>query len=190
MFKVSFKENKKFPVKKVERIEHTRETIVTLKGTVKLPLFLQCYIPSSVLEWMDTCKNVQVELTMTQMHLTIRGKARRSENDTDNPVFGERIAECRAKINLYKYIATLCCMITRCYEKFLYGDNALVLKEAIVHMDNIDSALRKYNRLWNSEYEHLQNLLAHEPDHRTEEEMLADLKRKMDEPDTESSSQP
>lgn len=163
MFKVSFKENPKFPVKKVQRIEHTRETIVTLRGTVNLPVFMQYYIPPKIWDWIDSCKNVQAEITMTKMHLTVKGKARRNEDDgdADNPVLGERIAEARAKINLYKFMYHL---ISELYVYYCRLLSSNTLTEGTYKDNTIQGAMTKYVNFYNREEAHLKALLAHESD--------------------------
>lgn len=165
MLKVSFIKNKKFPIKTVQRNEFKRETVVTLKGEVLLPEFLQYHIPPKVWDWVESCKNVEATFSVTKMHLTIRGKAKRSEEDTNNPVFGERVAEARAKINLYNFMWSLCCYLEDYYEKVLYG-NCIVAEDAKDSDDpeSLDYARCKYQRLHDSENEHLNKLLAHEPD--------------------------
>lgn len=164
MLKVSFKKNKRFPTKKVWKNDKTRETFVVLKGVAKLPLFLQYSIPHGILDWMYTCKNVEAEVTMSRIYLTIKGKARRADGDTENPILGERIAECRAKINLYRFMWSLCDKIASYFENMLYGGYPQV--EYVEHEkeDNLDRAIFKYKNLYESEQKHLRKLLEHESD--------------------------
>lgn len=163
MFKVSFKENPKFPVKKVQRFNDGKITIVTITGVAELPQFLQCFIPPKIYDWMENCKNVQAYLTMTKMHLTIKGKARRNEDDgdTDNPILGERIAEARAKINLYKFMRTL---TDKLYEQYCRLLSPVTTTKGYADTDTIMGANLKYSNLYNREEAHLRYLLAHEPD--------------------------
>lgn len=161
MFKVSFKENPKFPVRKVQRIEHTRETVVTLRGAVSLPVFMQYYIPSKIWDWIESCKNVQAEITMTRMYLTVRGKARRAYDDADNPILGERIAECRAKINLYSFMYHL---ISELYVYYCRLLSSNTLTESGCKDNTVHGAMTKYANFCNREEAHLKALLAHESD--------------------------
>lgn len=161
MFKVSFKENPKFPVKKVQRFNDGKVTIVTLEGVMELPKFTRYFIPDEVWDWMNTCKNVQAEVTMTKMHLTIKGKAKKADGDIDNPILGERIAEARAKISLYKFMSNFCQLLFSYYSTILYDD--VVLPEEI-YSGSMFETMYKYQTLYNRECEHLDNLLAHESD--------------------------
>lgn len=160
MFKVSFKENQKFPVKKVQRFNDDKITIVTLKGVAELPKFLCCFFPPEIFEWMDTCKNVEGEITMSRMYLTIRGKARKSGYDMEDPVLGERIAECRAKINLYRFMYKLTGKLYAYYGRLLSVNTST---ETHKGDDTIAGANLKYANLYNRETAHLNALLAHEP---------------------------
>lgn len=161
MFKVSFKENPKFPVKKVQRFKDGKVTIVTLKGVVKLPKFLCYFFPPELFDWMDTCKNIEAEVTMSRMYLTIKGKARRSDNDTENNVLGERIAECRAKVHLYKFMQTLTSKLYVYYCRILSTNTSTETNQGD---DTIAGANLKYGNLYSREIAHLKSLLAHESD--------------------------
>lgn len=171
MFKVSFKENTKFPVKKVQRFNDAKITIVTLVGVLELPKFLQYFIPDAIWDWLSTCKNVETEITMSKMYLIIKGKARRADNDAENAILGERIAECRAKINLYKFMFKFCAKIHKYYYNILFGkvDKTWVGEKAAKD-DTVAKARGKYYRLLNSEQQHLNKLLAHEPDTESSQE--------------------
>lgn len=161
MFKVSFKENPQFPVKKVQRFNDDRVTVVTLKGGVKLPKFLQYFIPPKIFDWMETLKNVDAEVTMSRMFIKVTGKSICAEEDTVDKVLGERIAEARAKVHLYEFMSKLCKRLLIYFQKELFGKDASISLEE--NDDNtVLKALHKYQRLYNDEQKHLNILLGHE----------------------------
>lgn len=164
MFKVSFKENPQFPVKKVQRFNDDRVTVVILKGVVKLPKFLQYFIPPKIFDWMETLKNVDAEVTMSRMFIKVTGKSICAEEDTVDKVLGERIAEARAKITLYKFMCKFCIKVTDFFVEQLYGTSFLDIDRMynINVKDNVDYAMGKYLHLYEKECKHLNILLGHE----------------------------
>lgn len=161
MFKVSFKENTTFPARKIQRYGDGKITIVTLHGEVRLPLFLQYNIPDRIADWMESCENVQVEVTMTRMHLIVRGKARRADADADNPILAGRIAECRAKIHLFRFMHRFLSLLYAHYCRLL-SENTLTSSSP--SDDTIAGAMTRYANLLTREQRHLTHLLRHEPD--------------------------
>lgn len=169
MFKVSFKENPQFPVKKVQRFNDDRVTVVTLKGVAQLPVFLQYFIPHKVFDWTGTLKNVDVEFTMTRMFITVTGKSICSKEDKVDKVLGERIAEARAKLHLYKFMAHFLNKV--CLNKVwayfieqLCGTATIkcIADEKDVNKEHLSEAVNKYWRLYKDEQKHLNILLGHE----------------------------
>lgn len=161
MFKVSFKENPQFPVKKVQRFNDGRVTVVTLKGVAQLPVFLQYFIPHKVLDWADTLKNVDVEFTMKRMFITVTGKAICSKEDKVDKILGERIAEARAKLYLYKFMAHFLDKVWSYFIEQLCG-TASIRYTADVNKEHLSEAVNKYWRLYKDEDKHLNILLGHE----------------------------
>lgn len=161
MLKVSFKENPQFPVKKVQRFNDDRVTVVTLKGVVKLPKFLQYFIPPKIFDWMETLKNVDAEVTMSRMFIKVTGKSICVEEDKVDKVLGERIAEARAKMHLYKFMETFIRLLINYYITAIIGDTFEPV-DPCNDDDNVYNALHKYQRLYNDEQKHLNILLGHE----------------------------
>lgn len=164
MFKVSFKENPQFPVKKIQRFNVGRITVVTLKGVAELPVFLQYFIPHKILDWADTLKNVDVKFTMTRMFITVTGWSACSREDKVDRVLGERIAEARAKLHLYKFMAHFLNKIWTYFIEQLCG-TALIKCTAYkkdVNKEHLSEAANKYWRLYKDEQKHLNILLGHE----------------------------
>lgn len=164
MFKVSFKENPQFPVKKVQRFNDDRVTVVTLKGVTQVPVFLQYFIPHKVFDWTDTLKNVDVEFTMRRMLITVTGKSICSKEDKVDRVLGDRIAEARAKLHLYKFMAHFLNKIWTYFIEQLCG-TALIkctVDNEGTNKEYLGKAINKYWRLYKDEQKHLNILLGHE----------------------------
>lgn len=162
MFKVSFKENPQFPVKKVQRFNDDRVTVVTLKGVTQVPVFLQYYIPRKVFDWTSTLKNVDVEFVMSKMSITVTGKSICSKEDKVDKILGERLAEARAKLKIYKFMRTFCHKMFEYYTLKLYGtkasNNTIVIK-VNPEKDSLFKAYMKYDRLIDVENTHIKQLL-------------------------------
>ena len=172
MFKVSFKENPQFPVKKVQRFNDDRVTVVTLKGVAELPVFLQYFIPHKVFDWTDTLKNVDVEFTMRRMFITVTGKSICSKEDKIDKVLGERIAEARAKLHLYKFMMYFLDKVWTYFIEQLCG-TALIKCTAYkkdVNKEHLSEAVNKYWRLYKDEQKHLNILLGHESNTKSSQE--------------------
>ena len=155
MYKVSFTDD----FKKVERFNN-KVTKVTLKGTIKNIYALDdLNIPQPIYDWMrdDNCKNPDT--------LEVSGIAVRSDNDKDDPVLGERLAEARAKLKIYKFMKTFCNKMLKYYKFKLYGtkaNNEIIVKTSPEGLSNNDSLLKaymKYDKLVDVENNHIKQLL-------------------------------
>lgn len=164
MFKVSFKENPQFPVKKVQRFNDDRVTVVTLKGVTQVPVFLQYFIPPKMFEWTNTLKNVDVEYVMSKMFITVTGKSICSNEDKIDKILGDRIAEARAKLHLYKFMAHFLNKIWTYFIEQLCGTATIkcTAYKKDVNKENLSEAINKYWRLYKDEQKHLNILLGHE----------------------------
>lgn len=154
MYKVSFTDD----FKKVERFNN-KVTKVTLKGTIKNAWALDdLNIPQSIYDWMrdNNCKDLDT--------LEVSGIAIRSDKDKDDPVLGERLAEARAKLKIYKFMKTFCYKMLKYYALKLYGinTNSAITVRAInqeSYDDSLQKAYEKYNRLVDVENTHIKQLL-------------------------------
>ena len=155
MYKVSFTDD----FKKVERFNN-KVTKVTLKGTIKNIYALDdLNIPQPIYDWMmgDNCKNPDT--------LEVSGIAVRSDNDKDDPVLGERLAEARAKLKIYKFMKTFCNKMLKYYKFKLYGtkaNNEIIVKTSPEELSNNNSLLKaymKYDKLVDVENNHIKQLL-------------------------------
>lgn len=172
MFKVSFKENPQFPVKKVQRFNDDRVTVVTLKGVARVPVFLQYYIPCKVYDWASTLKNVDAEFGMSEMFITVTGKSICSKEDKVDKILGDRIAEARAKLHLYKFMMDFLDKVWSYFMEQLCGTAAIkcIADGKDVNKEHLSEAVNKYWRLYNDEQKHLNILLGHESNTKSSQE--------------------
>ena len=151
MYKVSFKDD----FKKVERFDN-KDTKVTLKGTIKNTYALDdLSIPQPIYDWMiDSWGDTDT--------IEVSGIAIRSDKDTDDPVLGERLAEARAKLKIYKFMRTFCHKMLEYYTLKLYGtkasNNTIVIK-VNPEKDSLFKAYMKYDKLIDVENNHIKQLL-------------------------------
>ena len=149
MIKVSFINTQSSPYKKVERFNNGAVTKVTLVGRIK---GYECF-PLPIIQWLSEKKGVSIPYNGPIIKVT--GKAERHPNDEDDPILGERIAEARAKIAIYKIALQLCERLVSHYQKILYGKAIIPNYSGNGIVKDAD----KYARLIYREYEHLYKLL-------------------------------
>jgi hypothetical protein len=158
MFKVSFKGD----FRKVETF-NDRATVVTLTGIMLVPMNVQ-WMPQSITDWLWTHESIDVTWQDNEhFRLKFSGKSVCSKDDAFDPVIGARIAECRAKIKLYKFIHTLCKKLMHFYNGILYGvqEGNGELHTTVISgtHEGLQDTLVKYTSLWVKESQHLGKLL-------------------------------
>ena len=159
MFKVSFKEDPK----KVQ-VFNDKATVVTLTGRVKMPKWF-CFMPNNIAYWIGHHPTVEFDsiYALDEAVITVSGKSVCSEKDTFDSVLGERIAESRAKIRLYKYMHILCKNLMYYYYGILYGvperNGEVETKVVKYHKGGLQEVCSKYTSLWVKESKHLGELL-------------------------------
>lgn len=157
MWKVSFKD---LMYKKVQKF-NDRVTVVTLKGDLKIPMEVMYSMPKEVCDWMTKKSNPKVKVYHWQgiIEVIVTGKTVRSENDKDDSVLAERIAECRAKIKLYKFIYTLLMKYTKYYATLLKGKEWSFENTSVNDTNCIAYVYNKYTKLYLNEKKYLAELL-------------------------------
>lgn len=92
------------------------------------------------------------------MHLVITGRAKKADEDANNPIFAERLAECRAKLHLYRFMQRLCQRLLSYYSLISYGDK---VSTSTLEQDgnHLYGTLWKYRDLYTVEKSHLRELL-------------------------------
>jgi hypothetical protein len=159
MFKVSFKKD----CKKVQTF-NDRATIVTIVGYMDYPNELWTCTPTSITDWLWNHPSIDVRVYGGDgLRLEFSGKSVCSAEDTFNPIIGERIAESRAKIRLYKFIHTLLYKLYVYYFDVILGDRyALCDIEKTINYNKpggIFEEMGKYKDLLRKETLHLEKLL-------------------------------
>lgn len=159
MWKVSFKD----PMyKKVQKF-NGRVTVVTLRGDLKIPMEVMNSMPKKMWEWMTGKINPRVKVYHWQgiINITATGKAVRSKEDKDDPVLAERIAECRAKIAIYKFVTHLIYQYINYYVKLINGKNSRVEIDPKQN-NSLYTIYEKYLILEGKEFKHLKELICKE----------------------------
>jgi hypothetical protein len=162
MLKVSFKDD----FKKVQTF-NDKAIVVTLTGKILCPSFISDCLPPKVWEWVNHHQSVEVSESYltTGLYYIIKmsGKSVCSDNDAFDAQMGERIAESRAKIKLYKFMHTLCKKLMYCYYGYIYGvpEGRGTYKTATLsdYHGGLQDACRKYAELWVKESRHLNSLI-------------------------------
>lgn len=159
MFKVSFKGD----FKKVQTFNN-RATIVTMTGQMSIPNEMWSVFPDKVANWMWQHPSVDASWgKCTKENEVIRlefsGKSVCAEEDTFDLVVGERIAEARAKIKLYEFMANLTNKIGNYYVKLVYGNSQLSGLTIDNNNGGVQLAHFKYAKLFLMEHRHLDKLL-------------------------------
>lgn len=155
MWKVNFKDPK---YKKVQKF-NDRVTVVTLKGDLQIPIEVITSMPKEVCNWMMNKINPRIKVYHWQgiINVTATGKAVRSEDDKDDLVLAERIAECRAKIAIYKFVTHLIEKYNKYYIKLIIGKNGSTRPD-YNQKETLHAIHGKYSALWGKELKHLAEL--------------------------------
>ena len=166
MFKVSFKDSEGCKAVTVQHFNN-KETVVQLRGIMPLPSFWFS-IPSNIRDWVFEHPSIDTYESIVRAELIIKsfGKAICADGDTFDAKMGERIAESKAKIRLYKFMHTLCKKLIYCYHGYIYGvpEGRGTCKTATLsdYHGGLQDACRKYAELWVKESRHLGILLSEE----------------------------
>ena len=155
MFKVSFKETESNPSRVV--LKKGKSTIVTLRGTAKLPSFWS-HIPEDIAEWVRCRTRVELYEDMVNNKLLIfaEGMSKCHEDDKYDSLLGERLADARAKYNVYKFFYDLCSKLEGYYSNILYGPCGVADSGS---GNCIAQDLKKYEALCIREAHHIGELL-------------------------------
>lgn len=157
MLKVSFKDD----FKKVETF-NGKATVVILTGECITPLWFS-NVPHKIWEWAMWHPSVEISETYSNQNLMmimkVSGKSICVDDDTFDAKMGERIAECRAKIRIYKFMQTLTKMLYKYYKGIVFGKNVAFYDTDICSRDSILYTNTKYTELLEHERHHLNKLL-------------------------------
>ncbi len=158
MMKVSFKGDYKDVLTFQDKV-----TVVTLTGKVVIELE---HIPHHIWTWALEHPSVDISVTYNKGNenwiLKTSGKSKCHSGDTPNDVIGERIAESRAKIRLYRFMYTLTSKLLQHYFITMYGNREVdMVRESHTEppKDCVWLACRKYKSLLIRESHHLGELM-------------------------------
>lgn len=148
---------------KIESIEKTvktysngKVTIVTLTGNPSWDLDDLIWSSSKkIKDWVIKHPSVNTKSS----YIKTIGKAVCSEEDENNPVLGERIAESRAKVSLYKFMTTLLRKICIYKSNELFGETPLSTIKGDVDKNSLIGQYIKYSNLCEKEKVHLNKLI-------------------------------
>lgn len=153
MYKVSFADD----FKKVERFNN-KVTKVTLKGKINDVFDEGLCIPSNIINWME---NNSSEIKLD--YIKVSGVSVKNDKDTYDPILGERLAEARAKLKIYKYMKTFCCKMLQYYAAKVFGitdAKSFTVDKVIMDCNNsLIEAYKKYCHLIEVENTHIKQLL-------------------------------
>lgn len=155
MFKVSFKETANNPSKAV--IKTGRVTTVMLRGYTELPHFWPL-MPPDINEWIAEQTKVELYEDMAKGAMLIHseGLSKCMEGDKYDSLLGERLAESRAKMHIYKFFYDLCCKLYDYYNEILFGNEGVV---ATGDSGSLERTMVKYEKLYGRELSHQHELL-------------------------------
>lgn len=154
MIKVSFKESKATDPKVVTRIG--KNIKVTLEGTLQCDIWED--VPYKIKAWAHKKAGIQLFTSMGTTYVIVSGTSRCHYGDKFDYVIGERLAEARAKIRLYSFLALLCGKISKYYLNLVFG-NIPVSAVSPKGASCLSNDAEKYHNLWLNETEHLENLI-------------------------------
>lgn len=156
MYKVSFSDD----FKKVERFNN-KVTKVTLEGEINNVFGeSRLSIPLDITNWMvDNNGGVTLDC------IKVYGVSVRNNKDKDNLVLGERVAEARAKLKIYKFMKTFCYKMLQYYALMVYG--VKTKGTVTISANNVDKyngnsladTYKKYSHLIEVENTHIKQLL-------------------------------
>lgn len=142
--------------KTVERLDD-KVTIVTIKAQLIINN-LTWDIPIEALNECASSDSLKIQIWKDAIIFEVKGKAVRSDQDKDNPVLGERIAECKAKLKLYHSIIALLDRCVNYYGEKLVGKKGKMTFEEYDN-NSIYANLQYFKKQWDREYRHWIKLL-------------------------------
>lgn len=155
MFKVSFKETEHQPSRIV--IKAGRDTTVTLKGRMEIPHFWHL-MPEYIHEWIANQTKLELYENMSDGTIMVfsEGHSKCRQDDKYDSLLGERLAESRAKLNIYQFFYNLCDKLDDYYQEIMFGSVGVASNG---QPGSLASDLLKYEKLVNREKSHYNELL-------------------------------
>ena len=156
IFKVSFKETKNNPTKVT--VVTGRKVATMIHGTVALPRFFK-HIPEEIVDWITEEQKYisgEEDIATNTFHIKASGYAACHEDDVFDYVFGDRLAEARAKYKMYKFFYEFTSKLYDYYNRLLFGDVGIADSG---HGSCLAQDVKKYEGLCIREAHHIGELL-------------------------------
>lgn len=153
MWKVSFNKD---TYKKVE-VFNDKATVVTLTAKVVIPKKFAKHVPLEVFKWVQKHVNPSVGFNpySNLIELKAKGKTVRKDGDENKPKLAERLAECRAKMSIYKFMLSFIEQYERYYMDILFGKGKTIYPTKDSDepsKDSVEGADDRFAKLWDREY--------------------------------------
>lgn len=159
MWKLSFNKIPEAP-RKVERF-NGKTTVVTLTASINLPKDFIVSLPPKVFDWAINHSNplVSINFGNCMMVISAKGKTIRNDDDEDQPLLGERIAEYKAKMKIYGFMEIFLKKYLEYYNNLLLGKDGMIENPIIFGKDSVGYFHGRMSQLWTLTYGNLQLLL-------------------------------
>ena len=153
MWKVSFNKD---TYKKV-KVFNDKVTIVTLIAKVVIPKEIANHIPLKVFDWAQKHTNPKIGIIPPYgiIELQAKGKAVRKDGDENKPLLTEKLAECRAKMSIYRFMVAFTEQYAKYYMKIIAGKDRILYLDcdsSTPDRDSIWGGNARFGELWDKEY--------------------------------------
>lgn len=133
-------------------------TIVTLKGHLNMPIPIPNEVYNWVRKYLKNGKFTILNYSNKSCFISTTGIAKCSNKDIYDSVLGERIAESRAKIALYRFMELLCKKMYIFYKSMIDGESDIMItvssKQPCLYNEYL-----KYGIICDREKQHLKDLM-------------------------------
>lgn len=153
MWKVSFNKD---TYKKVE-VFNDKATVVTLIAKVVIPKEIANHIPLKVFDWAQKHVNPKIVIIPHYdiIEFKVKGKTVRKDGDENKPLLAERLAECKAKMSIYRFMVAFTVQYAEYYMKIMMGKNSILYPDddfSTPDRDSIWGANARFGELLDKEY--------------------------------------
>lgn len=152
MIKLSFKNQRKDV-----RHYNDKVTLVTINGNLEISS--DFFLTTEVLDWLEKHPLVESDYHGWGPHLSITARATKSDSDKFDPVFGERLAEARAKKYLYWAMYRICEIQMKEMCKIIGIESDSLVDISTNDPNNLFHDSEKYYGMYVKESEHIKELL-------------------------------
>ena len=134
-------------------------TFVTIKGCLDIPVPIPIIVDNWIKDYLKNSKITFEYIKYTGGYIIgTTGTSKCSDKDTYDLVMGERIAEARAKMALYRFMELLCKKMYIFYKNVLDGESDFIITVSS-EKPCLYNVYLKYGMLYDREKEHLRDLI-------------------------------